>query len=132
MAVQRGQDGSATFAAVSIGNLRTWELDTGMGVIDTTVKGDKHQQVVGGIVSGTVTLTALLDYVTGQQDLIDFLETATPTSTPGSLVLLAASGKTLTMQALYTGHQIISPEGDNPVTVRFTFTKSGAAAVAWA
>src|SRR3989304_3782147 len=100
-------DGSATFAAVNIGNLRTWEIDTGMGVIDTTVKGDKHQAVVGGIVSGTVTLTALLDYVTGQQDLIDFLETAPPTTTPGTKKSFSPRLRSWPLLSIYTGHQII-------------------------
>lgn len=103
-----------------------------MGVIDVTVKGDKHQQVKGGVTTGTATLTALLDAVTGQLALINLLSTATPAGTPGALVLTVDTGKTYTMQALYTGHEITSPEGDNPVAVTFNFVKSGAVTQAWA
>lgn len=97
-----------------------------------TVKGDKHQQVKGGVVSGTATLTALLDAVTGQLALINLLATATPAGTPGALVLTVDTGKTYTVQALYTGTTITSPEGDNPVTAEFHFTLSGQVTQAWA
>lgn len=132
MASFRGIEGSATYAATAIANLRTWAFTSSLGVIDVTVKGDKHQQVKGGVVSGTATLTALLDAVTGQLALINLLATATPAGTPGALVLTVDTGKTYTVQALYTGSTITSPEGDNPVAVEFHFTLSGQVTMAWA
>ena len=132
MATFRGIEGSATYAATGIANLRTWEFETTLAVIDTSVKGTKHQTVVGGMTSGTARLTAVLDSVTGQAALIALLATATPTGTPGALVLTVDTGKTYTMQALYTGHAILSPENDALVTVQFNFTISGQVTQAWA
>lgn len=125
-------DGSATYNALAISNLRSWEITTTAGVIDTTVKGDTHQQVVGGLVSGTARCTALLDYVTGQKDVIDRLEATTPTGLPATLVLTTAAGKTFTVTALYTGHTITSPDGDNPVTAEFSFITTSKVTIAWA
>jgi hypothetical protein len=129
-----GNDGSATYATVAIPNLRNIRTSTKRGTINTSVKGDKHTQVKPGIVTSTVTMEALLDYETGQQDLIDFLETATPDTSVGTLVITLASGKTLTYTsgALYLGHEITSPDGDNPVTVTFEFAVTVPATVAWA
>lgn len=132
MATFRGIEGVATFNAVAMGNLKAWMLTSSMGVIDTTVKGDKHQQVKGGVVSGTAQLTCLLDAVTGQLATINTIATATPAGLPLALVLTVDTGKTYTVQALYTGHEITSPDGDNPVTVVFNFTLSGAVTQAWA
>lgn len=132
MASFRGQDGSATYGAASIANLRSWELTDALGVIDVTVKGDKFQNVKGGLVTGTAKLTAVLDAVTGQLSLITALMTATPTVAPAALVLTVDTGKTYTVQALYTGSTITSPEGDNPVVVDFNFVLSGQITEAWA
>lgn len=134
MATFRGMDGSATYASVALGNLRSWEMETTRGTIDVTVKGDLHQKVAGGLVVRRVRFTALLDYVTGQQDVIDFLETATPDVTIGTLVLTVNTGKTFTFTngALYLGHTIVSPEGDNPVAINFEFQPTVPATIAWA
>src|SRR5436190_22469310 len=132
MASFRGIEGSASYAATAIANLKSWAFTSTMGVIDVTVKGDKHQNVKGGVVTGTATLTCVLDAVTGQLALISLLATATPAGTPGALVLTVDTGKTYTVQALYTGHTITSPDGDNPCTVDFNFTLSGAVTEAWA
>src|SRR5690242_6130809 len=98
MATWRGMDGSATYAAASIDNLKSWEFQTDLAVLDTSVKGTKHQTVVGGMTSGTARLTCLLDAVTGQLALINLLATATPAGTPGALVLTVNTGKTYTVQ----------------------------------
>lgn len=133
MAVQLGQDGSATIAAVAISNLRniTWSAER--NEIDITVKGDTSQKFAAGFVSRRLSMDALLDYVTGQKNIIDYLETATPDTTAKTLVVTVSSGKTFTYTngAVYLGHEIVSPEGEAPVTVRFNFRLIVPAVIAW-
>jgi hypothetical protein len=132
MATFRGLEGLATYGAANVANLKTWEITTSLAVIDTSVKGSKFQTVVGGQVSGTARLTCLLDAVTGQLSLITALMAASPTTTPAALVLTVDTGKTYTVQALYTGSQITSPEVEGLCTVQFDFTLSGQVTEAWA
>lgn len=133
MAVQRGMDGAVTYAAAALGNCRVVNTTTERGMIDTTVKGDKHQQMAGGLVSHKLTFAGLLDYVTGQKALIDFLETATPDITAGTLVFTVSSGKTWTWTsgAICTGVRITSPEGDNPVGFEADFHCNVPAVISW-
>lgn len=123
MAIQRGMDGSLTFNAVAMGNCRVVSMDTVRGLIDTTVKGDMHAQRVGGLVTHTLSFSGLADYLTGQKDAIDRLETATPTLTAATLIFTTSAGKTYTWTsgALLVGFKITSPEGDNPVTFECDF-----------
>lgn len=132
MATFRGMDGSATYNALPIGNLRSWEISEAQGQIDVTVKGDTHQQVVGGLITGTARLVTLLDYVTGQKDIADRISATTPNSTPATLVVTTATGKTHTVTALATGYTKTSPDGDNPVTAEYTFVTSSKVTIAWA
>lgn len=133
MAIVRGMEGSATYATVALGNCRVLSFDTTRGLINTTVKGDYHEQGVGGLVTHKATFAGLLDYVTGQQDVIDFLETTTPNDSPGTLVFTLASGKTWTWTsgAVVTGYRVTSPEGDNPVTFEVDFHLNVKATIAW-
>lgn len=123
MAVLRGMDGSVTYNAVALGNCRVIGVNTQRGLIDTTVKGDLHAQRAGGLVVHTLTFAGVLDYVTGQKDAIDRLETATPNLTAATLIFTAATGKTWTWTsgALLESYSITSPEGDNPVTFEASF-----------
>ena len=95
MSVQLGQTGSATYATVAISNLRNIRYSAKRSSIDVTVKGETSQDIKPGFVTRTISFDALLDYVTGQQDIIDFLETATPDVTVGTLVVTIATSKTL-------------------------------------
>ena len=134
MAVQVSQGGSATYAGIDISNLRNIRFSSKRNEFDVTVKADTTQQFKPGFINRSCSFEALLDYVTGQQDLIDFLETATPNTTPGTLVITLASGKTFTWTsgALYLGHEIISPPGEAPVTASFEFRLTVPAVIAWA
>ena len=132
MATFRGLEGLATYGGASVANLKTWELTTSLAVLDTSVKGSKFQTVVGGQTSGTARLTCLLDAVTGQLSLITALMAATPTVAPAALVLTVDTGKTYTVQALYTGSNIVSGENTALCTVDFNFVLSGQVTEAWA
>src|SRR5574342_1221008 len=123
MAYQLGTTGSATYATIAISNLRNIRFSARRSTIDVTVKGDTRQKFAPGFVGGTLTFDCLLDYVTGQQDLIDFLESATPDTTAGTLVVTLNTGKTFTWTngALLLSHEITSPPGEVPVTVSFEF-----------
>ncbi len=134
MSVQLGQTGSATYATVAISNLRNIRYSAKRSSIDVTVKGETSQDIKPGFVTRTISFDALLDYVTGQQDIIDFLETATPDVTVGTLVVTIASSKTFTWTsgALYLGHEITSPPGEAPVTASFEFALQVPAVISWA
>jgi len=134
MAVQRGMDGSVTFNAVALGNCRVVNVSTSRGLIDSTVKGDKHAQRLPGLVIHTLTFSGVLDYVTGQKDAIDRLEASTPDTVAATLVFTVATGKTWTWTsgALLEGYRIGSPEGDNPVTVEYDFHLNVPATISWA
>lgn len=133
MAVQIGMTGSVTYAAAALGNCRVVNVDTSRGMVDITVKGDKHQQLAAGVVVHKVTFAGLLDYVTGQKALVDFLETATPDITAGTLVFTVASGKTFTWTsgAICTGYRTTSPEGENPVAFEADFHCNVPAVISW-
>jgi hypothetical protein len=127
-------DGSVTYAATALGNYRVVNVETTRGMIDTTVKGDKHTQMAAGVVTHKITFAGLLDYVTGQKAVIDFLEAATPDITAGTLVFTVSSGKTWTWTsgAIITGYRITSPEGDNPVSFEADFHLNVQATISWA
>lgn len=134
MAIQRGMEGSATYASIALGNCRVLSFEATRGLQDNTVKGDVHQQMVAGIVTHKATFQGLLDYVTGQQDLIDFLEATTPDQTAGTLQFTIASGKTFTWTsgAILTAYRVTSPEGDNPVTFEADFHMNVKSTISWA
>jgi hypothetical protein len=127
-------DGSMTYATIAVGNCRVIDLEVTRAGIQSTVKGDKHNTEVGGLVDRSITFAGLLDYVTGQQDLIDFLETATPDVTIGTLVFTVATGKTWTWTngAILKGYTIGSPESDGLVSFTATFHLNVPAVIAWA
>lgn len=135
MAFQRGMDGALTYATVALGNCRVIGIEVTRAGISTTVKGDKHATEAGGLVDRNLTFSGYLDYVTGQQDVIDFLETATPDVTAGALVFTVATGKTWTWSAaLFKGYTVDSPDPDSTTPVGFTatFHPNVPAVVAWA
>jgi hypothetical protein len=126
-------DGSMTYATVALGNGRIIDLEVTRAGIPSTVKGDKHATEVGGLVDRNITFQGLLDYVTAQQDLIDFLETATPDVTIGTLVFTVATGKTWTWTngALLKGYTIGSPDSDGLCTFTATWHLNTIATIAW-
>lgn len=135
MAFQRGMDGILTYATVVIGNGRLIGIEVTRAGINTTVKGDKHATEAGGLVDRSLSFEGRLDYVTGQQDVIDFLETATPDVTAGALVFTVATGKTWTWSAaLFKGYTIDSPDPESTDPVGFTarFHPNVPAVIAWA
>jgi len=132
MANQRGQDGSVTIATVAFAELLSWSLDgVSLEMIDDTVKGDTHRTFLGGIGDGgTITLTGYLDYVTGQQDVIDLINAGTGAAV--AFVLLAATGKTFTGFAVPQSYSTDSPEGSALCKVTYVAKVSGAVGVSWA
>jgi hypothetical protein len=134
MANFRGQDGSATVASVSIGELRSWSLDgVTIDTIEDTVKGDLHKTYLGGLGDGgSCSFTCYLDYVTGQQDLVDYFAAATPQSAAVAMVLTVDTGKTFSFNAVPQTFSTNSPEGSALVEATFNLKVSGAITVAWA
>jgi len=128
----RGQDGSATWGAVSIDEMRSWSLDgVSLEMIDDTVKGDTHRTFKGGLGDGgTLTFTTWVDYATAQQDIIDLINAGTGTAV--AFVVLVDTGKTLTGTAVPQSYSIESPEGSSVSTLSMTCKVSGAVGVTWA
>jgi hypothetical protein len=134
MAGYKGMGGSATYASIAIDNLKSWsiELPT-VPTFDWAVKGaDIGTVEIGTAAYGTATLVAVLDYTTGQQDLVDLLDsTSLATHAAGSLVVLSATGKSFTQNAILTGAAVTSPEGDAMSEITFMFRVSGDTSVGW-
>ncbi len=132
MSTFRGQDGSVTWQASSVSECRSWSINSAqLDEIEDTVKGDTSKTFKTGLLDpGTSTVTCYLDYVTGQQDVIDDINAGTGTS--ASLVLLVDTGKTFTVNAIPLSYSVESPEGASIVPVTFTFRNSGTIVVAWA
>ncbi len=130
-----GRDGAASYAAVTVGELRSWSLDgVEVETIEDTVKGDAartHKVGLGD--GGTATLTAFLDYVTAQQDIIDHINTPTGIPSGGvAIVLTVDTGKTFSFNAMPTTYTTTSPEGSGLVEATFTLKVTGAISMAWA
>ncbi len=131
MANQRGQDGSATYGAVSIDEIRSWSMSgVSLEIIDDTVKGDTHRTFKGGIGDGgTLSFTCWLDYVTAQQDIIDLINAGTGDGV--AFVVLAATGKTFTGTAVPMSYDIESPEGSALASITLQCKVTGAVGVTW-
>ena len=131
MANQRGQDGSVTLATVSVDELRSWSLDgVTLEIIDDTVKGDTHRTFKGGIGDGgTMTISCWLEYTSAQQDIIDLINAGTGDAI--AFVLLAATGKTFTGNAVPQTYSISSPEGSALSEITLNLKVSGAIGVSW-
>jgi len=133
MANQRGMDGSATIATVALDELLSWSLDgVSLVMLDDTVKGDSHKTFKGGVGDGgTITFNTLLDYATAQQDVIDLINAGTGAAV--AFVLLAATGKTFTGNAVPMSYSPSSPAGDTSIALLTIQMKvSGAVGVTWA
>lgn len=131
----RGQDGSATVAGNTIGELRSWSLEgVTIETIEDTVKGDKHKTFLGGLGDGgTASLTCWLDGAdAGQSVVIGYFAAATPQSAAVTVVLTASSGKTYTFSGVPQTVGFSSPEGSALDPATYTFKVSGAVTQAWA
>lgn len=128
MATFRGQDGVATFGGTAVANLKSWSISNSVSMMETTVKGDTHKKSRPGILSGTASIAARFDYVTGQKAIVDAI---TSTQAAAAFVLTTDTGKTYTTSAICTGHTVTSPEGDGTVEVSFDFELQTAVVIAW-
>jgi len=128
-----GREGSLTFAAAAVSNCRVINYQTSRPKVITTVKGDRREKSRPGIPVSTITFTGLLDSVTGQLDVINDLDSATPDETLKTLVFTVATGKTWTWTsgAYVTDYRIVSPEGDASVTIEIDFALVVEATLAW-
>jgi hypothetical protein len=134
MATFLGREGSMTFGGAAVANCRVIDYQTNRPKVITTVKGDRREKSVPGIPVSTIRFEGLLDSVTGQLDVINDFEAATPDETLKTLVFTVASGKswTWTSGAYSLGYQITSPEGDAVVTIQIDFALTVEATLAWA
>ena len=123
-----------TFAAAAVSNAKVIAFETSRPKINTTVKGDRHEKSRAGIPASTIRIECNLDSVTGQLDVINDFEAATPDETLKTLVFTVASGKswTWTSGAYSTGYRITSPDGDAVVTIEIDFALTVEATLAWA
>ena len=123
-----------TFAAAAVSNCRVIDYQTTRPKVITTVKGDRREKSRPGIPVSTIRFSGLLDSVTGQLDVINDFEAATPDETAKTLVFAVATGKTWTWTsgAYCTSYQIVSPDGDAPVTFEAEFALTVEATLAWA
>jgi hypothetical protein len=134
MAEFLGREGSMTFGAAAMANCKVISYQTARPKIITTVKGDRREKSRPGIPVSTVTFAGNLDSVTGQLDVINDFEAASPDETLKTLVFTVATGKTWTWTtgAYATDYRITSPDGDAVTTIEVDFALTVEATLAWA
>lgn len=134
MAEFLGREGSMTFAAAAMSNCKVIAYETSRPKIITTVKGDRREKSRPGIPVSTIRFSGNLDSVTGQLDVINDFEAASPDETLKTLVFTVATGKTWTWTsgAYALGYQLNSPEGDGVTTIEVDFALTVEATLAWA
>ena len=132
MATYHGMNGSVSFNATVIGELKSWTLNAEVDIIPDTAMGDDWETVKGGLGRWSGTAVAHLDYDDAQQAaIIADIAVATPTGDSVAMIFLVATGKTFTGNALVQSFAITQNMGDI-VEVTFNFTGNGALAVTWA
>lgn len=131
MATYRGSDGSLTIDGDSMAELQSWKLNTSRPVLDTTAMGDTAGEKRLDILNWDGEATVNFDYGDpAQAALVDaMLAAAEPAAMAG--VFRVSATKTFTGNILPTSIPITSQRG-NLVTASFSFTGTGALAVAWA
>lgn len=119
-------DAAVTFADNRMGEVVSWTLDnSGLELIETTVKGITHKTFRGGLHAFEGSAAALLDYLdTKQGALIDAIATGSPDGTIASLILEVAPSRFLYGGAVLRHFASTSPE-TGPVVVGFTFRGTG-------
>jgi hypothetical protein len=134
MAEFLGREGSMTLAAAAMSNCKVINYETVRPKIITTVKGDRREKSRPGIPVSTITFAGNLDSVTGQLDVINDFEAASPDETLKTLVFTVATGKTWTWTsgAYATAYRITSPEGDAVTTIEIDIALVVEATLAWA
>lgn len=132
MATYRGMDGSVTFAANVVGEVKSWNAQITGEVLDTTKMGDKWRTVKGGVGSWSGQLVAQLDYgdTLGQKAIIDKLIAATPSDTAFAAELLANTGKKIT-GSIFIASIAITAQLGSIIEVTIGFEGSGAPAISW-
>ncbi len=132
MAFYRGLDGSLTFGGVGVAQLISWSINTVLELLDASVMGTTWRNNKAGMAQWTANAAARLDYVTGQQDIIDKVMAASPdgTSTACIFVVSSTGPKQFTGNAVVTGVNLVSQTG-NIVEVQFTLTGDGALTPSW-
>lgn len=131
MTTYPGQNGSVSFNASVIAELKSWTLECSNEILDDTSMGDDWRTHVGGLGSWGGTATAHLDYDgVGQGAAIDELATASPAGTARALIFLVATGKTFTGNCLITSFSVNQTMGDI-VEVTFDFTGTAALSMTW-
>ncbi len=131
MATFRGQDGTVQWSTSMVAEVRSWVINSAqLDEIEDTVKGDTAKTFKTGLLDpGTSSVTCFLDYATGQQDVIDDINSGTGTN--AALVLTVDTGKYFTVNAIPLSYSTESPEGSSIVPVTFNFRNSGTISVTW-
>ena len=134
MAEFLGREGTMTYGAAAMSNCKVIGYNTARPKINTTVKGDRREKSRPGIPVSTITFAGNLDSVTGQLDVINDFEAASPDETLKTLVFTVAAGKTWTWTtgAYALGYRITSPDGNELVSIEVDFALTVEATLAWA
>ena len=133
MATYRGMDGSITFAANVVAEVKSWSLTSSLETLDGSKMGDAWRIFVGGMGTWSGQATCNLDYgdTLGQKAIIDRIATATPGTTSAALLLRQSATKTWGGNVFVTGFNITQALGQI-VEAQLTFQGTGALSLAWA
>ena len=132
MATYPGKDGSVSFNATVIGELKSFTLNSEVDIMDDTAMGDDWETKVGGLGRWNGSATCHLDYSDSTQALIiaDILVSA-PTGDSVAMVFTIATGKTFVGNALVQSIAITGDTG-SIVEATFNFVGNGSLTPTWA
>ena len=132
MATYKGKEGSVTFAAGVVGEVKSFNVNSEVEILDTTAMGDDWETKDGGVGRWTAQVTAHLDYDdVAQKAMIDDIMVAAPTGEAIACEFLIATGK------LFGGNAIVQSVGITQqlgaiVEVAISLVGTGALTPTWA
>ncbi len=128
MAILSGIGGNCSVAGHTGVGFRDWTANITTTEIDTTIFGDTHKKVIGGLQGGTFTANGLLELDSGSPAPGD--ASNIELNTLQNVVLTTATACTLTADALITQQDFsVAVSGEATSTLNGTF--NGAIALAW-
>lgn len=131
MATFRGMDGSLTWAAGVVAELKEWQLSTNVEIFDTTSLGLAWKTNRGGLAAWSGTCKVQLDYGdTAQKAIVDALIAATPPGTGATISFRVSATKTFSGTAIVTNLSTGAQLG-SIIMLDVSFTGSGALTTAW-
>lgn len=132
MANYRGMDGSVTWAAGVVGEIKSWSAQSEVEALDDTAMGDKWRTLKGGRGQWRATITCHLDYGdTAQKAMTDQVIGATPGGAVAAVELLISGTTKKLVGSGLVSQASINQQLGNIVELQLQVEGSGQLAMTW-